>query len=56
MQAAIERAMEQVAGQLDDAVDEVVADEVLADLLLRSAAAHDAGGTDDGRGSVDGKP
>lgn len=30
-------AEEQVAGQLDDAVDEVVVDQVLADLLLRPA-------------------
>ena len=33
---------------MDDSVDKVVVDEVLADLLLRAAAVHDAGETDNG--------
>ena len=49
-------AEEQVAGQLDDAVDEVVVDEVLADLLLRPAPVQDAGKTDDGGGAVGCQP
>ena len=49
-------AEEQVAGQLDDAVDEVVVDQVLADLLLRPAPVQDAGETDDGGGAVGRQP
>ena len=36
------RAEKQVAGQLDDAVDEVVVDEILADLLLGAAPVQNA--------------
>ena len=49
-------AEEQVAGQLDDAVDEVVVDQVLADLLLRTAPVQDAGEADDGGGAVGRQP
>lgn len=41
------RAVEQVVRQLDDAVDEVVVDQVFADLLFRAAAVHHAGEADD---------
>ena len=37
---------------MDDSVDKVVVDEVLADLLLRAAAVHDAGETDNGGSAV----
>lgn len=49
-------AEEEVVGQLDDGVDEVVVDEVLADFLLRAAAVHHAGEADDGGGAVGGQP
>lgn len=49
-------AEEQVVRQLDHAVDEVVVDEILADLLLRSAPVHDPGEADDGGGAVGGQP
>ena len=48
------RAVEQVVRQLDDAVDEVVVDQVFADLLFRAAAVHHAGEADDGGGAVGG--
>ena len=41
---------------MDDSVDKVVVDEVLADLLLRAAAVHDAGETDNGDSAVSGQP
>ena len=49
-------AEEEVCRQLDDAVDVVVVDKVLPDLLLRTAPVHDAGEADDGRHAVRGKP
>lgn len=49
-------AKEQVAGQLDDAVDEVVIDEILADFLLRPAPVQDAGETHDSGGAVGRQP
>ena len=49
-------AKEQVAGQLDDAVDEVVIDEILADFLLRPAPVQDAGKTHDSGGAVGRQP
>ena len=50
------RAVEQVVRKLDDAVDEVVVDQVFADLLFRAAAIHDAGEADDGRRAVGRQP
>lgn len=50
------RAKKEVVRQLDDSVDKVVVDEVLADLLLRAAAVHDAGETDNGGSAVSGQP
>ena len=50
------RAVEQVIRQLDDAVDEVVVDQVFADLLFRAAAVHDAGEADDCRRAVGRQP
>lgn len=50
------RAVEQVVRQLDDAVDEVVVDQVFADLLFRAAAVHHAGEADDGRRAVGRQP
>ena len=50
------RAEEQVRRELDDGVDVVVVDEVLADLLLRTAAVEHAGELDDRRRAVDGEP
>ena len=50
------RAVEQVIRQLDDAVDEVVVDQVFADLLFRAAAVHDAGEADDRRRAVGRQP
>lgn len=49
-------AEEEVVRQLDDAVDEVVVDEVLADLLLRPAPVHHPGEADDGGGAIGGQP
>ena len=49
-------AEKQVAGQLDHAVDEVVANEILEDLLLRPAPVQDARETDDGGGAVGRQP
>ena len=49
-------AEEKIGGQLDDAVDEVVVDEVLPDLLLRAAAVHDAREADDGGRAVGREP
>lgn len=42
--------------QLDHAVNEVVVNQILADLLLSSATVHDAGEADNRRSSVGGKP
>lgn len=50
------RAVEQVVRQLDDAVDEVVVDQVFADLLFRAAAVHDAREADDRRRAVGRQP
>jgi hypothetical protein len=50
------RAEEEVGRQLDDGVDVVVVDEVLADLLLRTAAVEHAGELDDRGRAVDGQP
>ena len=50
------RAVEQVIRQLDDAVDEVVVDQVFADLLFRAAAVHHAGEADDCRRAVGRQP
>ena len=50
------RAVEQVVRQLDDAVDEVVVDQVFADLLFRAAAVHDAGEADDRGRAVSRQP
>lgn len=50
------RAVEQVVRQLDDAVDEVVVDQVFADLLFRAAAVHHAREADDGRRAVGRQP
>lgn len=47
-------AEKEVAGQLDDAVDVVVVNQVFADFLLCAAAIHDAGETDDSRRSIGG--
>lgn len=49
-------AEEQIARELDDAVDEVVIHKILADFLLRAAAVHDAGEADDGRGAIRSEP
>ena len=49
-------AEKQIAGQLDHAVDEVVVDEILADLLLRPAPVHNAGEADDGGGTIGRQP
>ena len=49
-------AEKEVAGQLDDAVDVVVVNQVFADFLLCAAAIHDAGETDDSRRSVGSQP
>ena len=49
-------AEEQVRRELDDGVDEVVVDQVLADLLLRAAAVEHAGELDDRCGAVHRKP
>ena len=49
-------AEKQVAGQLDHAVDEVVVDEILADLLLCAAPVQNTGETDDGGGAVGRQP
>ena len=49
-------AEEQVVGQLDDTVDEVVVDEVFADLPLRSAPVHHPGEADNGVGAIGGQP
>ena len=50
------RAEEEVGRELDDGVDVVVVDEVLADLLLGAAAVEHAGELDDRGGAVDGEP
>ena len=50
------RAVEQVVRQLDDAVDEVVVDQVFADLLFRATAVHHAGEADDDRRAVGRQP
>ncbi len=42
------RTEKEVGRQLDDAVDKVIVDQVLADLLLRPAPVHDAREADDG--------
>lgn len=49
-------AEEEVVRQLNDPVDEVVVDEVLADLLLCPAPVHHPGKADDGGGAVSGQP
>ena len=50
------RAEEEVRRKLDDGVDVVVVDEVLADLLLGAAAVEHAGELDDRGGAVDREP
>ena len=45
-------AEEEIVGELDDGLDEVVVDEILADLLLRAATVHDAWEGNDSRRSV----
>src|SRR5699024_3283632 len=47
---------EQVAGQLNNAVDEVVIHQILANLLLCSAPVQDAGETDNSGGAVSRQP
>ena len=49
-------AEEQIRRKLDDGVDVVVVDEVLADLLLRAAAVEHAGELDDRRCAVHRQP
>lgn len=49
-------AKEQIAGQLDDAVDEVVVHQILADLFLGAAPVEYAGEADDGRRAVGRQP
>ena len=49
-------AIEQIAGQLDHAVNEVVVNQVLADLLLGAGTVHDTGEADDGSSAVGGQP
>lgn len=49
-------AKEEVAWQLNDGVDEVVVDQVLADFLFGAAAVHHAWETNDGSGAVAGEP
>ena len=49
-------AEEEVWRQLDNGVDVVVVDEVLADLLLRAAAVEHAGELNDRRGAVHCEP
>lgn len=46
------RPEKEVCGQLDDAIDLVVVNEIFADLLLRAAAVHNAGEADDRRRAV----
>ena len=43
---------EKIARKLDHAVHEVVIDQILPDLLLSSAAIHDAGEADDGSRAI----
>lgn len=47
---------EQIARQLNDAVNEVVVNQILTDFLLSSATVHDAGEANDRRSSIGGKP
>ena len=47
---------EQVARQLDDAVNKVIVHQILANLLLCAATVHDAGKTDDCRRTVGSQP
>ena len=49
-------AEEKIVRQLNDPVDEVVVDEVLADFLLRPAPVHHPGKADDGGSAVGGQP
>ena len=49
-------AEEEVVRELDDAVDEVVVDEILADFLFRPAPIHDTREADDGRCAVCSQP
>ena len=43
------RAEEEIVRQLDHGIDEIAVDEILANLLLRAAAIHNAGKADDRR-------
>jgi len=49
-------AEEEVVGELDDAVDVVVVNEILADFLFGSASVHHAGEADDGCRAVGCEP
>ena len=49
-------AEEQVARQLNDAVNKVVINQILTDFLFCAAAVHNAGEADDCRRSIGGKP
>jgi len=49
-------AEEEVGRELDDAVDEVVVDEVATDLLLGTTTVHNAWEADDSGGAIGGQP
>ena len=49
-------AEKEVRGQLDNRLDEVVVDQILADLLLRAAAVQHAGELDDCRAALAREP
>ena len=50
------RAEEEIVRQLDHGIDEIAVDQILANLLLRAAAIHDAGKADNRRRAVRRQP